>query len=83
MPPDKPKFRWPPLTILWIAAIFIVPEILKRALGWPGPPPRGHFDAGARFLEHLMADFVLGLPIFIPFMILIWWYNRKRGEPNN
>jgi hypothetical protein len=77
----KKKFRWPPLTPLWVLALFVVPMVLKPMLGWPGPPPPGPFDATTRFWQHFLADSALGLPVFIPFMAILLWINRPGATP--
>ena len=76
-PKPRPKYSWstrPRPLWLWIVADQVILQFVKRVvIGWPLPPP-GEFDVAQRYWANFIANSLIGLPMFIAFMV-VWRSN--------
>ncbi len=73
---NTPKWKIPGPIWIWLVAAIAVPQVVKRVfIGWPLPKAED-FNFGSRFVDNLVANSLLGLPIFVVFLIAFYWVNR-------
>ena len=77
---EKPQLKTPGPVWIWMVVAVVFSQVVKRVfVGWPLPKAED-FNFGSRFIDNLVANLLLGLPILVVFIVALIWVNRRAAR---